>query len=295
MEQPGGPGLGRLWGYGMAAEGASSLANTTVLMVEDDPTMRAAVGSMLRAAGCLEVLQTGNGHDALHWMTMRQPDLVLCDCQMPLMDGMTFLRKLREVPGGATVPVIMLTANQSSADAWEARQLNVAAWLLKPVAPQNVVAQAAATLGLLPPRVPEDVLVQLSAAYEARLPQAVAGLQLLVSDLTAEGSATLPRLQELHRRLHDVKGQAGTMGYELLGQLAALLHDVLALVVQRALPDSVTRAELLKLLRVGLAGMKLVADRRLRGEGGAAGARMRSELGAFADALRDKLGAEAMP
>ncbi len=273
----------------MTAEGASSLGNASILMLEDDPAMRAAVRAMLRAAGCADMQQTSNGHDALTWTEMSPPDLILCDCDMPQMDGMTFLRKLRALPNGAKVPVIMLTANQNAADAWEARQLNVAGWLVKPVSAQNVVAQVAATLGHTAPRVQENVLDALVARYEEKLPQEVLALQALVAELPAEGESLPPELVVLHRRLHKVKGQAGTLGYDLLGQLAAPLHDLLATALAR--PDAAMplRAELLKVLRVGLAGMKLVADRRLRGDGGAAGAKMRGQIGEFATALRLQL------
>ncbi len=270
-------------------EGATSLANTTVLLLEDDPTMRAAVRTMLRAAGCQEVLQTSNGHEALKLVGWHHPDLVLCDCQMVPMDGMTFLRELRRLPHGAEVPVLMLTANQSAEDAWEARRLKVAGWLVKPVAPQNVVAQAAATLGRLPPRVPENILEQLTASYELKLPEEVAALLELASGAQPSAAAFPTRLAELHGKLHILKGQAGTLGYQLLGQVAAHLHDMLAQALRHPEAAEAERVELRRLLRVGLAGMKLVAERRLRGGGGVAGARMLQQVADFTLALQARL------
>ena len=277
----------------MAAEAASSLAQTTVLMLEDDPPMRAAVRSMLRAAGCAEILQTSNGHEALKLVGWHAPDLVLCDCQMAPMDGMTFLRQLRQLPQGAEVPVLMLTANQNADDAWEARRLNVAGWLLKPVAPQNVVAQVAATLGHLPPRVPENILEQLTASYELKLPGQVAELLELASGAQPSATEFPARLAELHGRLHILKGQAGTLGYALLGQVASQLHDMLAQALRHPEAAEAERVELMRLLRVGLAGMKLIADRRLRGAGGAAGARMLQQVEDFTLALQARLATPA--
>ena len=275
----------------MTASGQTSLARAKVLMLEDDPTMRDAVRTVLRAAGCQDVLQTGDGNEALRLFDGRPPDLVLCDCQMQPMDGMTFLRKLREHPLGKEVPVIMLTANQNVEDAWEARQLRVAAWLVKPVSAQNVAAQVAATLGRLPPRVQENVLDSLVAEYESRLPHEVLALQSLAAELRPGETGLPEELKELHRRLHNVKGQAGSLGYALLGHLAAPLHDVLAQALLHPDAAEPLREDLLKLLRVGLSGMKLVADRQLRGEGGAAGARMREQLGAYAKGLQERLAA----
>jgi CheY-like chemotaxis protein len=273
----------------------TSLADASILMLDDDPTMRVAVSNTLKAAGCQSIQHTGNGHEALRMVSMSRIDLILCDCQMPAMDGMSFLRALRELPTGADIPVLMLTVNQNAKDAWEARQLKVAGWLVKPVAPQNVVAQVAATLGRLPPRIRENLLSELVELYEAELPQQVVQLGGMAAALVVEAEDFDQQLDALYRRMHQVKGQAGTMGYQLLGDLAGLLHDVLRSAVE--IPEAATphRAELVKLVRVGIAGMKLVADRRLRGDGGAVGERMRSQLGDFAGGLAAKLAEAAAP
>lgn len=273
----------------MQADGTNGLANITVLMLEDDPTMRAAVRSMFRAAGCREVLQTADGHEALKLVGWHAPDLILCDCQMPRMNGITFLRALRKLPQGAETPVLMLTANQDAADAWEARRLKVAGWLVKPVSPQNVVAQVAATLGRLPPRVPENVLQQLTASYEHKLPGEVAALLDLASGAQPSAAEFPARLAELHGKLHILRGQAGTLGYELLGQVAGQLHDMLDQALRFPEGAEAERVELMRLLRTGFTGMKLVADRRLRGTGGAAGARMLQQVADFTLALQARL------
>jgi CheY-like chemotaxis protein len=210
---------------------------------------------------------------------------------MPITDGMAFLRSLRATVAGAKVPVLMLTASQSAEDAWEARRLDTADWLVKPVSGQNVVAQVAATLGRLPPRLEENVLDRLVEEYEERLPREMLALQLLVADLDPGAAGLPPELAELHRRLHNVKGQAETLGYPLLGALAGPLHDLLGAALGRPEAGFAAYGEILKVLRVGLAGMKLVADRRLRGDGGNAGARMRAELAEYAGGLAGRLAA----
>jgi two-component system chemotaxis response regulator CheY len=272
---------------------ASSLADATILLLDDDPTMRNAISATLRVAGCNNVLMTGNGAEALRMLTWNRVDLILCDCQMPAMDGMTFLKQLRASPQGAQTPVLMLTVSQNAKDAWEAQQLNVAGWLVKPVAPQSVVAQVAATLGRIPPRVKENLLAQLVATYEAELPEVAARLQAEAAAFSAESQDFDTRLDTLYRRMHQLKGQAGTMGYALLGRLAGLVHDAMLVGAENPAALGPHKAELVRLARVGTAGMKLVADRRLRGDGGAAGARMEQQIGEFATALLAKL--EAPP
>jgi two-component system chemotaxis response regulator CheY len=265
------------------------LSRSTVLILDDDPTMRAAVRATLQDAGCQNILHTGNGNEALRLVDAARIDLILCDCQMPIMEGMTFLRKLRDSPAGATVPVIMLTASRSAADAWEAQRLNVAGWLVKPITPQSVAAQVAATLGNLTPRVSENLLESLVQTYEADVPAQVQEISDLAAQLDPQAPVYPARLQALHRRLHVVRGQAGTMGYALLGDLAGLLDDTLRLAREEERQLGQHQEELGRLVRVGTTGMKLVADRRLRGDGGAAGARMKEQLGDFAGKLRAKL------
>ena len=267
----------------------AGLANATILMLDDDPTMRIAISNTLKAAGCQNILHTGNGHEGLRMLERERVDLILCDCQMPAMPGMEFLRALRATAAGAATPVLMLTVNQDPRDAWEAQQLKVAAWLVKPVAPQSVVAQIAMTLGRQPPRIRENLLDKLVALYEAELPQHVIELSGMAAALEPEGEGFEQQVNALYRRLHQVKGQAGTMGYALLGHLAGIVHDVLRTAVAEPEAAAPHKVELTKLCRVGIGGMKLVADRRLRGEGGPAGETMRSQLGSFAQALAEKL------
>lgn len=87
---------------------ATGLSPVSILLLEDDPTMRSAARNTLRAAGRKTIVQTGGGHDALEVIGSRHIDLVLCDCQMAPMDGMTFLRRLRAHPAGVNLPVVML-------------------------------------------------------------------------------------------------------------------------------------------------------------------------------------------
>ena len=65
----------------MSHDYATGFGLVTILTLDDDPDMRAAIGGMLRAAGCRSVIQVGNGADALEIIAQRRVDLVLCDCQ----------------------------------------------------------------------------------------------------------------------------------------------------------------------------------------------------------------------
>ena len=83
----------------------------TVLLVEDNPTNRRVAELFLERAGC-DVVLAADGGEALAALRDRRIDLVLMDVQMPVMDGLEATRRVRqEIPGGARVPIVGLTAS----------------------------------------------------------------------------------------------------------------------------------------------------------------------------------------
>src|SRR5580704_8877420 len=88
-----------------------------ILVVEDDPSMRAMVRDALGQFGCDDIVLAADGAAALEAIADRQLALVVCDWQMEPMDGPGFLRALRRRAGCAEIPVIMLTANDGAESA----------------------------------------------------------------------------------------------------------------------------------------------------------------------------------
>jgi diguanylate cyclase (GGDEF)-like protein/PAS domain S-box-containing protein len=80
----------------------------TVLVVDDEAMNRLLVGETLRNAG-LRVVEAGSGVEALRLFPENQPQLVLLDVMMPEMDGFEVCRAIRAMPGGETLPILMLT------------------------------------------------------------------------------------------------------------------------------------------------------------------------------------------
>ncbi len=99
----------------------------TVLVVDDDPDIRAVVGLMLQDEG-YQVTTAANGLQALEEVARRPPDVVLLDLWMPAMDGWTFQARLREQ--SPETPVVVMTAGRGR-DA-EVDQRQVAGYLAKP-------------------------------------------------------------------------------------------------------------------------------------------------------------------
>ena len=110
----------------------------TVLVVDDSSAMRALLGLALREAG-FAVLEARDGRDALERLAAAPVDLVISDCIMPVMDGMSFVRALKADPGLRRIPIIMLTTESQGAQIQEGRALGVQAWIVKPFKPEKFV------------------------------------------------------------------------------------------------------------------------------------------------------------
>ncbi len=82
-----------------------------VLVVDDDRVTRSMVSEYLQGVG-LEVVQAADGRQALEAIRLEAPDAVLLDLLMPVMDGMTFLERLRANPSHIGLPVLVLTAKE---------------------------------------------------------------------------------------------------------------------------------------------------------------------------------------
>jgi CheY-like chemotaxis protein len=96
-------------------------------VVDDDPVIRASLAETLELAG-YQVRQAKDGSEALEAMARWQPDLVLLDMRMPVMDGWTFVRELRE-RGFAPKMAVMTAATDASR--W-AGEVGADAYLAKP-------------------------------------------------------------------------------------------------------------------------------------------------------------------
>ena len=94
-----------------------------ILVVDDDPDARTRIRTALQRNGWT-VAEAGNGLEALDSVAQRAPQLILLDLTMPVMDGFSFLQRLRERPGGKEIPVVVLTARDL--DAGERRKLRTA-------------------------------------------------------------------------------------------------------------------------------------------------------------------------
>ena len=116
-----------------ALEQPSVLAGT-VLVVEDNAVNRIIADEMLQSLG-LRVVEAEDGAQALEVLAHQAVDVVLMDCQMPVMDGYTATLQIREreaIAGLPRLPIVALTANAYAEDAARARAVGMDAHLAKP-------------------------------------------------------------------------------------------------------------------------------------------------------------------
>ncbi len=103
-----------------------------VLLVEDAPFLRYAFGRLLRLHG-YEVMEANDGREALACVAQSRPQLVVTDLMMPVMDGVELIRRLRENPETADLPVVAITADATSQAEAEARKAGAVDFIAKPI------------------------------------------------------------------------------------------------------------------------------------------------------------------
>jgi two-component system sensor histidine kinase/response regulator len=111
---------------------------TRVLIVEDQRSVRETVREMLVSAG-YQVIEAHNGESAVAITQQQQPDLVLCDVQMPGMSGFDVLSALRQDPTTAVVPFIFLTAKTGKEELRQGMDLGADDYLTKPFTASELI------------------------------------------------------------------------------------------------------------------------------------------------------------
>ena len=121
-----------------------------VLIVDDSSVMRRIIERSLRQAGLdlTEVLEASNGAEALTEAEKGSLDIILSDINMPVMDGLEFLKNLAKVDAAKGVPVVMITTEGSEARVVEALSAGAKGYLRKPFTPEQVIERVAPLLGI---------------------------------------------------------------------------------------------------------------------------------------------------
>ncbi len=111
----------------------------TILTIDDSASIRQMVAMTLMAAGH-NVVEAGNGAEGYSKATSEPVDAILTDLNMPVMNGLEFLKKYRQHPASKGVPVILLTTESDEALKAEAKAAGATGWIVKPFKQDQLVA-----------------------------------------------------------------------------------------------------------------------------------------------------------
>lgn len=110
----------------------------TILLVDDSASVRQVAGIALRRAG-YETLEASNGKEGLAVLDGAKPNLIISDVNMPVMNGIEFLKAVKQHPTWKFTPVIMLTTEAGDDLKQQGRAAGAKAWIVKPFQPQTLV------------------------------------------------------------------------------------------------------------------------------------------------------------
>ena len=116
-----------------------------ILLVDDNHHMRVLLTEILRAIGVRQVFEANDGAEALQIMRAQQIDIIMTDLAMQPLDGLDFVRTLRNSPESPNpmAPVIMITGHSTLRRVSEARDVGVNEFLSKPVTARGVLERIA--------------------------------------------------------------------------------------------------------------------------------------------------------
>jgi len=109
-----------------------------ILVVDDSPSLRQIISIVLTTAG-YDVIEAENGQQALEKLDGSKIHLAICDVNMPVMDGIEFVKNVKSMPNYRFLPIIMLTTESGENRKQEGRDAGVKAWVVKPFRPDQIL------------------------------------------------------------------------------------------------------------------------------------------------------------
>ncbi len=169
-----------------------TIASPHILYVEDEPTVR-AVGEDLLASFGYAVTSAANGAEALTVLEKAQPDLILSDVRMPVVDGFKLLQSVRQNPAWQDTPFVIVSAKAESTDVRMGMALGADDYVTKPYRPADMEKAITTRLQrakhLHQVREHQNRFLTRTLPHELRTPlTGVMGYAELMVELAAEGS-----------------------------------------------------------------------------------------------------------
>jgi len=117
------------------------MAEYACLIIEDSPMMRQLLVFALARVRNLRVTEADDGVDGLRKLANARFDLIVTDINMPIMDGLKLIRRVRTDPVHKDTPIIVITTEGSQEDRHRAIQLGANAYITKPIQAPQVIAK----------------------------------------------------------------------------------------------------------------------------------------------------------
>ncbi len=128
--------------------GAGGPREYSCLVVEDSPMMRQLLVFALSRVKNLKVTEADDGVDGLRKLAAGKFDIILTDINMPIMDGLKLVKRVRSDPTHHATPVVVITTEGSQEDRARAMQLGATAYITKPIQAPQVIAKVRELLKL---------------------------------------------------------------------------------------------------------------------------------------------------
>jgi two-component system OmpR family response regulator len=197
------------------------MTTVRILHVDDEPDIREVVELSLGLDPDFSLLSCGSGKDALTVAAQWQPDLILLDVMMPVMDGPETLVQLRENSKTASIPIIFMTARAQAREVDHFRSLGAVGVIPKPF---DAMTLAASVRSYVQPA--RDPMDELRAGFLKRVKKDAA---VLADDRVGlkDGNRLPTTLDRIKRIAHSLSGAGGIYGYAEISEAAADLEDAI--------------------------------------------------------------------
>jgi CheY-like chemotaxis protein len=195
------------------------MAAIRIIHIDDEPDLREIIEISLVLDPGFDIRSCGSGAEGIIAAAEWNPNLILLDVMMPVMDGIATLMVLRENPKTADIPVIFMTARAQARELDRFRSLGVFGVIAKPFDPMTL---AASVRNYLQP--PPDPLADLRAGFLQRVGR---DIDVLVDlrDALRHGDASLTALEAIKSISHCLSGAGGIYGFSEISDAAAAIED----------------------------------------------------------------------
>ena len=125
------------------------MADYTCLIVEDSPMMRQLLVFAMSRVRNMAIVEADDGVDALKKLNAAKFDIIITDINMPIMDGLKLVKRIRSDAIYQNVPIVIITTEGAEEDRQRALQLGANAYITKPIQAPQVISTVKELLGII--------------------------------------------------------------------------------------------------------------------------------------------------